>query len=99
MRLLKRIVAAWDRKLDALAEFYERREGNASQFARSLKVVLETDLQRRAQNSAFNVGKAMRGLKEAAAYYFVALGVAFAALLVILVAVYALHIPTWYYVF
>ena len=99
LKQLRKLIAAWDRRLDALAESYERGERNTSQFVRSFKGVLETDLQHRAQNSTFDFGKSMRGLKKATAYYFIALGVAFAALLAILVVVYALGIPTWYYGF
>jgi hypothetical protein len=97
LKQLRKLIAAWDRRLDALAESYGRGERNTSQFVRSFKGVLETDLQQRTQNSTF--GKSIRGLKKATAYYFVALGLAFAALLTIFVIVYALGIPTWYYGF
>jgi len=99
LKLLEKIVKAWDVKIDNIAESYGRRERNASQFSKSLKGVLEADLRRRAQNSSFDFGKAARSFRDAVLYYFTMLGVAVAALLMIVCIVGAFGIPTWFYIF
>lgn len=99
LKLIEKIVKAWDVKIDNLAESYGRRVRNASQFTKSLKGALEADLRRRAQNSSFDFGKTTCIFRDAVLSYFAMLGMAIAALLLIVCVVGAFGIPTWFYAF